>query len=263
MQVTPLIKDPTKPYAGNSSHQRFYKPYAVPGFDYFNLTAAVWALNLNQSCVSPRSSSNTSPCILYIAFCQNLDWLVLEPCKGSSVCQVADAANHSLGASSENPFASDDVPALQAKFFNGDPYPSASEVTCHLKTVVTFTCSRKAKWLVGGSTHTVKQAPWLRFIKFNANTCQMDIGFFFAGACKYPEQKEQVGAGTVVIIVFSISFFLYLVIGSLINVSQGRSGVEILPHHNFWQMLPTYIKEGFMFTFCRSSRRNSSDYSAI
>ncbi|RUS87469.1 hypothetical protein EGW08_004785 [Elysia chlorotica] len=236
---------------------------SVPGFDYFNLTAAVWSVNLNQSeCVSQGNSSNAKACSMYFTFCRNLDWL--PSCEGSSVCQVSNGTGYNLGASSTNPFIIDEISGLQAKFFNGDPYIPASGATCRLHTTVTFACNRKAKWTVDRSTRTVKQAPWLRYIKFNANTCQMDMSFLYAGACKYPVQEEGgIGPGTIVILVFGISFLIYLVVGSLINLSLGHSGVEILPHNSFWRMLPTYIKEGCIFTFCRSRRRSSSDYSAI
>ncbi|GFS18468.1 cation-dependent mannose-6-phosphate receptor [Elysia marginata] len=236
---------------------------SVSGFDYFNLTAAVWSVNLNQSCLSPRPSqvrsSNISSCSLLIAFCQNLDWL--EACEHSSVCQRSATANYSLGAYSYNPFTTDG--GLQAKFANGDPYQSASQTPCQLKTQVNLACHHKAKWLVKGSTETVKPAPWLRYAKFNAENCEMVMEFYYAGACRYSSRRKTIGPGTIVILVFSISFVLYLVVGSLLNLSRGHSGVEILPHHSFWLILPTYIKEGFMFTFCRSRGRSSSNYSAI
>ncbi|GFN85382.1 hypothetical protein PoB_001188800 [Plakobranchus ocellatus] len=168
----------------------------------------------------------------------------------------------------QNPFLTD-VPSslhgLQAKFVNGDPYTSASETPCQLKTLVTLTCNHRAKWLVKSTSQTIQEAPQPLFINFNASTCEMNIGFDYAGACQYTPKEQSIGPGTIVILVFSVSFLLYLAIGSMINIGQGRAGAEIIPHHDFWFSLPSYIKDGCKFTFCQicSNQSKSGGYSAI
>lgn len=51
-----------------------------------------------------------------------------------------------------------------------------------------------------------------------------------------------------------VIFVLYFGIGVFLNNRiHGHTGVEALPHHEFWMQFPSYVVEGIKFTFQKLS----------
>eukprot|EP00033_Pygsuia_biforma_P000299 GCRY01000366.1.p1 GENE.GCRY01000366.1~~GCRY01000366.1.p1 ORF type:complete len:290 (+),score=34.37 GCRY01000366.1:107-871(+) len=64
--------------------------------------------------------------------------------------------------------------------------------------------------------------------------------------------------GSICLIFFFSGTFVYLVVGSVINLKvRGHSGAEILPNWGFWSDLPALVKDGFKFLVNSTCRRGS------
>ncbi|XP_059165047.1 cation-dependent mannose-6-phosphate receptor-like [Physella acuta] len=57
-----------------------------------------------------------------------------------------------------------------------------------------------------------------------------------------------ISAGSVLIIIFFVTVFLYLSLGSVHGcVNKGESGVQVVPHYQFWLGFPGLVKDGCLF----------------
>jgi len=57
--------------------------------------------------------------------------------------------------------------------------------------------------------------------------------------------------GSVFLIIFFVSLFVYFAAGAGYNYYQGKEGAEIIPQVEFWKDLPFLVKDGAVFSFER------------
>lgn len=60
--------------------------------------------------------------------------------------------------------------------------------------------------------------------------------------------EKPVSSGTIILLVAGIGGTMYLVIGFMLGVQAGRSGLAALPHREFWATVPGLIGAGCVFT---------------
>jgi len=60
---------------------------------------------------------------------------------------------------------------------------------------------------------------------------------------------DAISGGSVFLILFFIITFLYFLIGILYNKHYGKkTGIDVVPNIEFWKEVPSYLKEGIIFT---------------
>ena len=66
------------------------------------------------------------------------------------------------------------------------------------------------------------------------------------------------------VIVFFVGLvFPYFVLGSVyLRFGRNATGVEVIPHYEFWSSLPGLVRDGFMFVFNKITGRQGS-YQAL
>jgi len=64
-----------------------------------------------------------------------------------------------------------------------------------------------------------------------------------------PTSPTGISGGSVFLIIFFVTIFLYFMIGMLYNKYYGqKSGIEMIPNLEFWKEVPDYLKEGVIFS---------------
>jgi len=99
--------------------------------------------------------------------------------------------------------------------------------------------------------------------------CQYTIKQYFNAACgKKPSPpsppKNQGGGlsgGSVFLIIFFVSLFVYFAGGVGYNYYNGAQGVELIPQVEFWKDLPFLVKDGVMF--CVGLCTGGGGYSSV
>lgn len=80
--------------------------------------------------------------------------------------------------------------------------------------------------------------------------------FSFQLKSKYACEQSSLSIGSILCIVFVCILFLYIVFGILIQIFvRKESGKKVIPNHDFWVAVPSYIKGGVMFIVRRGQTK--------
>ncbi|BFZ01601.1 hypothetical protein BsWGS_04640 [Bradybaena similaris] len=240
---------------------------AAEGYDYLNLTTANWFIDLDQQyCLSKNQTQHLTQCTLELAICHTIG--SSGPCENSSVCSVSGKDYLSLGAYRENPLGPLAPPntfeGFQAMFSGGSQYSTDSGSSCLLQTYVAFVCNKSSIWESPSGPELRKKAPDPKLVVYSNKTCQLNLRFDYAGACKREvSAAANMSPGTILLVIFFVAVILYFTLGSMINLARGYVGSDIIPHGRFWSMLPVYVFDGFQFVFSCGKMPVTSAYEQI
>jgi len=53
--------------------------------------------------------------------------------------------------------------------------------------------------------------------------------------------------GSIILTAIAAALLIYLLVGILCNGIKGKSGLQLIPHMEFWREIPGYAKEGVLF----------------
>ncbi|XP_076465218.1 uncharacterized protein LOC143296996 [Babylonia areolata] len=254
-----------------------YELCSAANYDVRNLTSKMWRFPLDaNSCLKPRTANATgNSCEVTMAFCRAVN--MSASCTQAEVCETFGSVNDTFNLATftplRNPFNTEGVTSgsgFTTRYNNGETYTKADKTTCTLRTQMTFLCNRTATWdsSKAADVLTVPLPPKVQFLQPQGDRfCTYNVTFQFAGACPIvgpSEPATQLSAGSVLLLIFFVTMFLYFGLGCLINMLRGETGKNLLPHHQFWVTLPGYIKEGFLFTLtCGGSSPSQRTYESI
>ncbi|XP_013399436.1 uncharacterized protein LOC106165683 isoform X2 [Lingula anatina] len=237
-----------------------------------SLSADYWEFSTDQKCLH-LGNATTSNCTFFMAFCKPLQRGGTN-CTNAGICQMDDDNPENvyrIGGYRQNPFVEQDTNGFFAGFPNGQSFTTSFGKPCNLSILIEFKCNQNALWRANIDTSTVNpsEAPNPTKLVYHPTSCAYQLTFDYAGACQKISPATMVtslSAGTVLIIIFFVSLFVYFLFGSLANACVfEQTGAHIIPNYDFWIMLPTYIVDGFTFTFscmcCRET--NPSHYEDI
>ncbi|CAK9816036.1 hypothetical protein ANTPLA_LOCUS8861 [Anthophora plagiata] len=79
-------------------------------------------------------------------------------------------------------------------------------------------------------------------------------------ACGHYLSPKGLSTGSLLLIYFFSFTGLYFIVGAIaLKLTRGATGWELVPDHKFWLELPSYVKDGFIFTIncCHASSYQS------
>lgn len=81
----------------------------------------------------------------------------------------------------------------------------------------------------------------------------------YQGPCTFEKTEEKsISTGSIILITFFVVLIIYFVLGWVINVYVRKAeGYEKIPNYSFWSSLPTFIKDGCIYT-CRGKSAKSA-----
>mmetsp|Transcript_12408 Transcript_12408/g.16609 ORF Transcript_12408/g.16609 Transcript_12408/m.16609 type:complete len:262 (+) Transcript_12408:150-935(+) len=84
------------------------------------------------------------------------------------------------------------------------------------------------------------------------STCVYSVDLYLTSACgkkKNDDGDKPTGlsGGSIFLIIFFVSLFVYFAAGIGYNAYKGNEGLELIPNLEFWKDLPFLVKDGIMF----------------
>ncbi|CAF1195935.1 unnamed protein product [Rotaria sp. Silwood1] len=226
------------------TYAQHFECNSVNGYNTKDLTSAIqWQVTTEDQCLSNLAAE----CSFYISFCHQAPMCFNE----YSACQNGTGTTNVTIIGGYNstlfyPYENGKI-GFYAKFPNGPTQNISNTTRCEPSLIINFNCNTKVKWFAPLFNATAS-APQPTDI--DIDQCKTTLTFDYDGACFNGQEPSNglSGGAVFLIILFSVTF-VYMVGGLLYNgFVQHKSGLNLLPHAQFWIGLPLYAIEG-----CRTS----------
>ncbi|XP_064619977.1 uncharacterized protein LOC135483237 [Lineus longissimus] len=223
------------------------------GYNTKNLTRAdYWEFTTDKG-----PCQNGTKCTFYMSLCKKLpDIGAGTMCKDAAVCQKSEASGAYASLGMNGSFVNLTVNEFWALFPKGAEHKTKQNTTCRLASYYVFLCDKNVPWIpverAAGSSPVASKVPGTPIITYNDRTCTYNVTVRYAGACYQVTPAAAIAvlsAGSVLVILFTVAVVVYCLGGVTYNYCSGAEQRQLVPHAEFWEELPSNIKEGFRFTF--------------
>ncbi|XP_031551900.1 uncharacterized protein LOC116289162 [Actinia tenebrosa] len=213
----------------------------------------------NNSAKGLQANVSSTSCMIIFSVCKELPIL----CPDQGACKIKGINSSFQYISWPVSLGSMDYEGF--KFVTGNKflsfeYHDGDKMSCKtskgeqqpLKTLITLNCKDDAKW----NATAKKEMPFAGgakaptgSISFNKQECMYKLSFNSSEGCPHHRgtKGHTLSTGSILLILFFPSVFLYCVIGGLINAGRKKSGTDLIPNYNFWKDLPYLVLDGFGF----------------
>ena len=211
---------------------------------------------------------STNSCNIYFRLCNELPQEISAKCGPSSgICINNEGTFYNLGNynSSAVPLIDrSDKLGFMTEYKDGDSEFLGCTDEKNLTTTLNFICNKSAVWENDQTEHH-GELPYS--VVYDKNECTAVFNFHYNGSCvTTPIIVKSVF--DVPILFFIVLFLLFLfsiywMVGCVFNISSGKTGAEVMPHHKFWKDLCRLFVGGFLFIFrlfsCKKTAKDDEE----